>query len=166
MATLPRLALEYIAAYQALQDLTPIAADCGKLCGARCCSGDDETGMILFPHEALLVHKAGYQITRADLMGLPVEFAVCSGRCDRRLRPLSCRIYPYAPILRDGVVEVIPDPRAKPFCPLLLPEAEPYIQPAYLETIRAVFQKLNAYPAMHRFLERYTLMLCEYQKFM
>jgi hypothetical protein len=37
--------------YKLLEDVTPIKADCGKLCNAACCEGDDETGMYLFPFE-------------------------------------------------------------------------------------------------------------------
>ena len=166
MAKLSRLILEYIDAYKYLQDLTPIAADCGQLCGARCCHGDEETGMLLFPYEELLLSKAGYTITDAELRGAVVKFAVCSGTCDRHLRPLSCRIYPYAPVLREGKIEVVPDPRAKPFCPLLIPEAEEYIQPEFISAIEMIFSHLVRYPSMRNFLEAYTQMLEDYGKFM
>ena len=167
MAKLSRLTLEYIDAYKYLQDLTPIAADCGELCGARCCHGDGETGMLLFPHEELLLSKAGYEITDAELRGIKVKFAVCGGECNRYLRPLSCRIYPFAPILqKDGSIRVICDPRAKPFCPLLIPEAEEYIRPEFIMAIQEVFTYLVKYPSMKKFLQAYTEMLLDYNKFM
>ena len=42
--------------------LTPLAGDCGALCGAACCQPDEDGqgGMFLFPGErALLAGKAG-----------------------------------------------------------------------------------------------------------
>jgi hypothetical protein len=41
----------YKRAYARLGRLTPIPADCGKLCGKRCCQGGEDDGMILFPGE-------------------------------------------------------------------------------------------------------------------
>ena len=84
-ALLPR----YVAAYRMLRSLTPLPGDCGKLCNSRCCKGDKERGMLLFPHEGELLSHAGYEITRRSMGGRQVEFAVCSGVCRRSLRPLS-----------------------------------------------------------------------------
>lgn len=41
----------YMKAYRMLEKLTPLQGDCGKLCGSRCCGGDDSRGMLLFPHD-------------------------------------------------------------------------------------------------------------------
>ena len=41
-------------AREKLKELTPLKADCGRVCGARCCAPleGEETGMLLFPGEA------------------------------------------------------------------------------------------------------------------
>ena len=33
--------------------------------------------------------------------------AMCTGECERNMRPLACRIFPLAPILRDGKLEIV-----------------------------------------------------------
>ena len=165
MKKMPAELLLYMRAYKALDRLTPIAADCGELCGRRCCSGDDETGMILFPHEELLLSGTGYRLLRREMQGQEVLMAVCSGRCSRRLRPLSCRVYPYAPALRGERVKAEPDPRAAPFCPLLLPEAGAYIQAEFIRTIEDIFSGMLQSPALCSFLRAYTAMLDEYSRF-
>lgn len=165
MKKMPAEVLLYARAYAALDRLTPIRADCGELCGRRCCQGDEETGMILFPHEELLLNGAGYRLLPREMQGRRVLMAVCGGRCERRLRPLSCRVYPYAPTLRDGTVRVEPDPRARPVCPLLLPEAEPHIESAFLQTIETTFTEMLRSPAVRAFLTAYTSMLDEYRRF-
>jgi len=34
-------------------ELTPLKGhDCGQLCSAACCKGDEQTGMLLFPGES------------------------------------------------------------------------------------------------------------------
>jgi hypothetical protein len=75
--------------------------------------------MILFPGEEGLL-PASFAVTDRDINGYPVRFAVCVGRCKRDRRPLSCRIYPYAPYLdADDTLTVVADPRARYTCPLL-----------------------------------------------
>lgn len=47
---------------------------------------------------------------------------VCRGECDRRKRPLACRIFPLFPLALENengtVIVPVPDPRAG-MCPLL-----------------------------------------------
>ena len=51
-------------AYEAIGTLTPLKSDCGRLCGAVCCKGDDETGMLLFPgEESLYKNDANFTVT-------------------------------------------------------------------------------------------------------
>lgn len=165
MAHLPAVLPLYYEAYRRLNTVEPIAADCGALCGRRCCQGDDSRGMLLFPHEELLLSREGYALSERSMQGRRVLFAVCTGRCRRPYRPLACKIYPFAPMLQNGEVTVGPDPRAKPFCPLLRPEAAPYIQPAFLDTLQDVFARLSESPVGARLLADYTRMLQEYQRF-
>ena len=67
--------------------------------------------MILFPGEEtpLEVKQAGGR-----------RYAVCTGECDRDSRPLSCRIFPFFPVLTaSGEIEVTIDPRGRSLCPLV-----------------------------------------------
>ena len=70
----------YQQAYACLGRITPIPADCGKLCGAKCCKGNDDDGMILFPGEAeFLSSKEFLTIRESEMCGSRVEFASCKG---------------------------------------------------------------------------------------
>lgn len=165
MAKLPGELLLYVRAYRALERLTPLPGDCGELCGQRCCQGSDTEGMILFPHEEILLKDAGYRLFTEKMGGRRVTMAVCSGRCKRRLRPLSCRIYPFAPYYEGGNITVRPDPRATAVCPLLLPEAESYILPEFTETVRTSFEEMLRSSVLRTFLTDYTCMLRQYERF-
>jgi len=107
-------------AYKLMKSVTPIKSDCGKLCNGECCKGDNTTGMLLFPgEEALFKDNRDYKVIKdADGKNL----LVCSGKCDRQTRPLSCRIFPLVPVLVDNRIYVLDDPRAKGMCPLIYDE--------------------------------------------
>lgn len=92
-------------------DLTPLAHDCGALCGAACCRPDEDGdgGMYLFPSETW-----DGQIIGGDF----APIAVCEGNCDRETRPLACRIFPLTPAFSGGVWNVRMDARARAMCPL------------------------------------------------
>ena len=101
--------------YSLLRKETPLKEDCGKICNGKCCKGDNNTGMLLFPGEEKLIDKniKIKEIENGD------KIAVCNGNCDRNKRPLSCRIYPLFPmIINDDKekVKTIIDLRAD--CPL------------------------------------------------
>ncbi|MDR2931908.1 MAG: hypothetical protein LBV27_02260 [Oscillospiraceae bacterium] len=100
-------------------DRTPIRADCGRLCAAACCQGDDY-GMLLFPGEAArLANIPGFKVSRFRYMGSRAWLLSCPGTCNRAYRPLSCRIFPLAPhISANGAVSALPDPRGRRMCPL------------------------------------------------
>lgn len=99
--------------YSLLRKETPLSFDCGKICNGKCCKGDENTGMILFPgEEKFLDENIKIKETESGL-----KIAVCNGSCDRNKRPLSCRIYPLFPIVtEDGKIKTIIDLRAD--CPL------------------------------------------------
>ena len=103
--------VNYKTLYRLFDGMTPLKKDCGVLCSERCCSGDERTGMLLFPGEetALEVIESG-----------GVKYAVCSGKCSRNERPLSCRIFPFFPAVdKDGKVSVTIDYRGFGICPLV-----------------------------------------------
>lgn len=95
--------------------VTPLDFDCGKLCGGKCCRGDEDTGMLIFPGEEKLL-EGEFEIRRGSF-----SIAVCSGTCRRSKRPLACMIYPLFPLaVKDengGItVKVVRDIRAH--CPI------------------------------------------------
>lgn len=99
--------------YSVLGLLTPLEFDCGRLCEGRCCKGGEGVGMLLFPGEELLIDPNISVITNE----CGDKVAVCNGICDRKKRPLSCRIYPIFPIIKDEGIETEFDVRAN--CPLV-----------------------------------------------
>lgn len=78
----------YTHLYRLLDKATPIGADCGKLCGAACCKGDEDTGMYLFPFEEVMYDgsEKWLRIYESDFYvnGKAVKIAICSGICDRK----------------------------------------------------------------------------------
>ena len=157
----------YRRVYRMFSTETPIAADCGKLCRSRCCRGGSEDGMILFPGEESISRTQVFlRVGQGEMRGINTGFAVCRGKCIRALRPLSCRIFPFAPELRDGRLGVRKDPRAKRICPLLTDEAAEYIQPSFIDAILKAFELLREIPEMDAFLQQYTAMMDEYEKFL
>ena len=111
-----------LAARELLDHLTPLKTDCGRLCGAACCQGDENTGMLLFPGEETLYENCAF----ADVLPLDyflgstqAHLLVCRGRCEREMRPLACRLFPlFLKFKEDGVTKLRIDARAKSVCPL------------------------------------------------
>lgn len=103
--------------YSLLRNETPLKTDCGEICNGKCCKGDNNTGMILFPGEETLIDET-IEIKESES---GEKIAVCNGNCDRNKRPLSCRIYPLFPLIEkeDGklIIKTIIDLRAD--CPLV-----------------------------------------------
>ncbi|MBE6820138.1 MAG: hypothetical protein E7516_03710 [Ruminococcaceae bacterium] len=124
-------------AYERLYHKTPLGFyNCGRLCDGLCCRGDSQ-GMWLFPYEEELFEgKEGFEICETEgNYGYPM--VLCSGECDRRERPLACRIFPLFPLVTeiDGKIniEVIYDPRAG-MCPIAR-ESKP-LDPSFIKEIR------------------------------
>ena len=106
--------------YKVLDTVTPLKTDCGSLCEAECCKGDNTTGMILFPGESeFYKDNKNFKIIN-DTNNNSV--LICSGKCNRSERPIACRIFPLFPVIVDDRLYVIDDPRASGVCPLLYDE--------------------------------------------
>lgn len=120
--------MDYAKIYKLFDDCSPLKADCGLLCEKRCCRGDENTGMLLFPGEetALTVkHINGKRL------------AVCDGSCDRTQRPLSCRIFPFFPVINGkGKITVSPDYRGLAVCPLLSHRDEVIFDRRFLRRVK------------------------------
>lgn len=115
-------------AYGLLRTATPLKKDCGRMCDRRCCQGDETEGMWLFPGEEQLFaawREEGDQSftiqPTQDNLGYPL--LVCKGICDRRHRPLACRIYPLFPLVEGPPgrerIRLLYDPRGGRTCPLV-----------------------------------------------
>ena len=123
--------------YKIFDHVTPIKSDCGELCCARCCQGSVHDGMWLLPDEDLLLKDADFLTIHETIEG---KYAVCNGHCDRKLRPIACRMFPYFPFLfrtRTGAhhVKPMPDARALATCALFDVNA-PEITPAFKQAVR------------------------------
>ena len=122
---------DYLSTYEKLykffEKSAPMHFDCGLLCDNACCR-DNGLGMFLFPHEEEYLESLGHDFTITEsnfiFNGSTVKLLLCNGHCTRRLRPLSCRIFPLFPYLRKGRITVDFDPRAKGMCPLLFTDID------------------------------------------
>ena len=100
----------YDRVYRLLENVTPLSADCGQLCGKNCCKGDGRTGMLLFPNE-----KTTLKVIEENGRRL----AVCNGECSRSDRPLSCMIFPFFPVENKGRIKIVVDRRGINVCPMV-----------------------------------------------
>ncbi len=147
-------------AYALLDDITPRRYDCGTLCGAFCCQNlsptdKPESGMLLLPYEkAYLQHLGATDYSYlCDSTHKQPDMLICSGHCDRHIRPFSCRIFPYytsfitAP---DGryILNVRPDPRAIPICPLTTRKGCKRCAPRFMRNLKSAVKILSAEPAI------------------
>ena len=167
-----------------LENVTPLQTDCGLTCGHACCRPmeGEMTGMLLFPGEEKYYEGLeGYRMTETSHGTL----LICSGRCDRADRPLSCRLMPLIPLIRADrevgqsptnaahclqcasvasaapkavmaeCVKVATDLRAKPVCPLAR-HGKDALSPAFVAAVREVGCILAEDDAQRAFLVRLT----------
>lgn len=148
-------------AYTAIGKRTPIPADCGELCNAKCCKGGKDDGMLLLPGEQVFLrHSPGIELRKTP-EGL--RYAVCHGRCNRLLRPFMCRIYPLVMVPDGNSCRVIPDPRAKYHCPLL--RAQEYLDPDFIAAVKRAGDILMGDPDGRAFLCKLGKEVEEYSRF-
>lgn len=129
--------------YRITEKVTPLPVDCGRLCDGSCCKGDDESGMYLFPGEKVMYENlpgwAKVQKSGLVFAGEKVDFFTCTGKCDRTLRPLACRIFPLFPFIDiSGNLEIIMDPRGKGLCPLAGALHTNELDKKFVDTVRYV----------------------------
>ena len=157
--------VDFAACYALLQEVTPLPADCGEVCGAACCrdTGEDN-GMLLFPGEreyldARFPERSFQKTDSGDWL------LVCDGRCRRDVRPLACRMFPLFPLLRaDGRIQAAVDPRAFHVCPLVQMAARIRWQRDFVRTVRRVGRLLAADDACRAFLQEQTKQLEEWER--
>lgn len=152
--------------YKLLENATPIGVDCGQLCGAACCKGDGDTGMYLFPFEECMYDgtEEWLKIYDSDFIfrGKPVKIAICNGTCDRKKRPLSCRIFP---LFKCGG-ELKNDLRAVHICPLAAGNItlEEYDR-TFVENTRKVFNVLNKFGVIREYVAETNKIIDEFKVF-
>ncbi len=147
--------------YEFLEKTTPVKYDCGKICDKKCCKGERNDGMLLFPGEEEIFRDNDnfniYYDVRYECNAI-----ICNGPCDRNERPLSCRIFPYF-IYSDnekGKLSVAPDIRAIDFCPLLAEKYE--LDRNFLRTLRISALKLSENQDMIDFVKKITKKLTDF----
>lgn len=146
-------------AYEMLDKITPLQYDCGKLCNRACCdSADEDAGMYLFPGEELMyIEKPAWLRIKQSAFTYddekPALIAICTGQCDRELRPLACRIFPLTPYMRhNGVVKIKIDPRAVPMCPLAKLNAGEDFDKEFLLAVNDVFKMISKDKEIHSYI--------------
>lgn len=160
----------YKSIYKFFDDTTPLTVDCGKLCNGACCESDDneETGMYLFPgEEVLFLNNPDFKVIDSEFEynGACAKIVICKGKCERALRPLSCRIFPLIPYIKNGDFDIIFDPRAKSLCPLCdLPDFS-QLNKEFIIKVRKVTELLMKFEKTKVFLESLTDILDDYLKF-
>ncbi|HHW48145.1 MAG TPA: hypothetical protein GXX14_05950 [Clostridiaceae bacterium] len=157
----------YKKAYRMLDNITPLKFDCGTLCESRCCKGDDSTGMHLYPGEEIMQNSNNFlKIRDAFFESGVIKFATCNEKCDRRTRPLACRIFPLVPyISQDGRLHIVEDPRAKHICPLLLHNDMIRMNRRFKSNVYKVFRFLIEDREIKEYVCRLSNILREYALF-
>ena len=152
-----------------LLDPTPLARDCGRLCGAACCQTDEQGrgGMLLFPGEAALYEgrmPAGFAIHPDDSVLPGGTLLTCSGTCQREDRPLACRVFPLVMRLAEaGEPRLALDPRAWPICPLM-PSGMAGLSSGFVEAAEDAARTLAQVPEFRAFLAAQTAFLGRLQQ--
>ncbi len=150
-------------AYEMFDRITPLPYDCGRLCGGRCCKGDGKTGMWLFPgEEEILKEIDNFKILDCD-GNFGQKMVVCNGTCDRKTRPLACRIYPYFPMINNDFFDVRADIRGIGSCPLLYNNVK--VNYAFIRQIRIMARLLARDEQLKDYIIGINAMLDEIEEF-
>ncbi len=150
-------------AYEFLERVTPLRTDCGRLCAGRCCKGDEETGMFLFPGEEELIEKTdGFRVLDCD-GNFGYKMVVCSGECNRKTRPLACRIYPYFPMITEDGFDVRADIRGITSCPLLYENRK--VSKSFLRQVRKVARLFSQNDELKQYILNVNAMLDDLEDF-
>ena len=144
------------AIYRLLDRVSPIDGDCGRLCGAACCTcGDaekygteEDLGIYLYPGEHKIHNKKAdwlcWTVEAAEDYEFPeswtgpVYFVKCKTPpvCPRSMRPFQCRTYPLSPyISEEGLLELVYNDEELPYeCPLIeqqIPLNDDFVKATY-----------------------------------
>lgn len=156
----------YQAIYRLLNYITPLKTDCGALCGAACCTSEDEDMIIyLLPGEEKLFDRREdwliWDYDHAEDYDFPeswhgkVYYVRCktAPNCPREMRPLQCRFFPVTPHLtEEGQLRMIWYPDELPYaCPLLEQRME--LEPRFIKAVYTVWKHLIRDPLIYDLVE-------------
>lgn len=156
---------KYKMIYDMLNRTELLDYDCGKLCGAACCTsggsyGEDEMGIYLLPGEEELLMDDDWldiRVGDAEEHDLPdswtgkVYFARCKTPpvCPRDRRPMQCRTFPLAPhIDDDGELTLVYNDLELPYeCPLI--EEEIPLEDEFVDALLKAWAELIEDPLIY-----------------
>lgn len=160
----------YKKAYNMLDKITPLHTDCGRLCNRACCdTADEEAGMYLYPGEEVMYEHLPEWLRIEESAFNYVDsknalVAICNGQCDRELRPLSCRVFPLVPYIKqNGVMIIKVDPRARPMCPLAKSNLSRGLNSEFIKTVDDVFKLLSEDDEIKVFITSLSKTIDEYE---
>ncbi len=153
----------YIRLYKMLENVTPLSKDCGILCDKACCKeeADERTGMLLFPFEEYMLNNASFgQVEEYGVSYGEKQFKIffCNEPCDRKLRPLACRIFPLTPYLKDGGLDLIMNPMAKKMCPLARSLKTEQLEEDFVLNVKKVMNNILKLKEGREYIETLTKM--------
>lgn len=152
----------YRAIYRLLDRVSPADFDCGELCGAACCTAEEEDmGIYLLPGEEALFAQSSewfeWSMLDADECGFPASwqgslpFLKCKTPpfCRRSERPIQCRTFPLMPYLtEDGHLEMLYNDNDLPYlCPLI--EDEIPLNDSFVRATHTVWKHLIRDPRIY-----------------
>lgn len=145
---------------------TPLAFDCGTLCGHKCCTDfapDQNLGVYLIPGELPLFDgteawaawefhaTALYEFAPSWARHGQIPFLKCTGLCaaERDKRPFECRTYPLVPYrTAEGALEIRYAPWAEGVCPLVERYRLEELRPSFVAAVRQAWELLMEDPEM------------------
>jgi len=139
--------------YKLLNDVTPLPADCGRLCNKICCSEWDEgVGMYLLPGEEQMFTDADdwleWEIHPTTAYRFPPTwkghfyFVRCTRPCPRDRRPFACRTFPLRPRMISATEWILQfDETARLICPLA-EKGLSFLQPEFIERVHTAWEVL------------------------
>ncbi len=155
----------YAQVYRLFDDCTPLQADCGKACNGACCTDEGGEGMFLYPGEQVMLQGAEFlTLAKSEFTveGKSVPIALCKGSCDRKFRPLACRIFPLFPYVKSGSRPVIiMDPRANAICPVARVMKPADLEKRFVRRVTLVANLLYQFPKTRKFMEEQSELLDE-----
>ena len=150
-----------IQAREMLENLTPLKSNCGLLCGGACCEADEDGqgGVLMFPGERDLIKDEPWlemQPSPMPVGDIDWGMMVCEGKCDRKARPLGCRIFPLTPYRSANGTEwkVRTDRRAWVMCPLMKYGVKG-LDPEFVATVKQALNLIASDPDGEEFLEEW-----------
>lgn len=150
--------------YRLLDNVTPLPVDCGRLCGAKCCTDWEKgVGVYLLPgEEELFMGQDWCELVEilpedAPFSGERCFLLRCREKCPREKRPLLCRTFPLAPYTgSDGVLQVVFDEDGWLVCPLVKLGDMEQLDYRFVKRVLAVWEKLAEHEVVRSYIQKYS----------